>query len=456
MDSKGGAQVALQDGLLSFQIRETVFLSSDKDGIGELKELELQPDVEIIESPQEISITGCLQLHGKYEPYRQQTEAESGGSDSLVAAMKFTPFQLEENKSGELWYGTEQSLFHRIPLNISIPLSRIEEMSDIYAIIDSFDYHLENPAQLQIQAVLKIAGITMNGQADEQGNEEEEKWEFVHVANQQEEPFAEPSSLEEIERKLAELEDEIRLQEQSGHDKVVPVFAANDESYYHLPAISNAEQVHDTQPVSSHTQESKQESFGDVSESVDAESLWQEEHSVEPQFVALPDDSDTWNPELLTHADEEADQAFEPESEPAGGQEIAEVKDEAKEMKVAISSKGTDEPDAKVNITSIFTQAKRLQEAQAIDDEDFPSSSSSRRVTDDRDMRRRLEAMSNLTSFVRQSEEKMSRLRICIIQRSDTIESIAARYSMPISRILEVNNLTSDRISEGQILYIPQ
>nr|WP_239565326.1 LysM peptidoglycan-binding domain-containing protein [Brevibacillus fulvus] len=47
-------------------------------------------------------------------------------------------------------------------------------------------------------------------------------------------------------------------------------------------------------------------------------------------------------------------------------------------------------------------------------------------------------------------------MRLCIVQRNETLETIASRYALPVSKILEVNRLASDRLEEGQILYIPQ
>nr|WP_241254460.1 LysM peptidoglycan-binding domain-containing protein [Brevibacillus sp. SYP-B805] len=472
----------MQDGLLSFQIKETVFLSSDKTGIGELRELELQPDVEIIESQQEISITGCLHLYGKYEPYRPEREEDAADGDTLVAAMRFTPFQLEENKSGTFPYTTEESIAHRIPVNISIPLARVEEIGDIYAIVDSFDYQLDHPSQLQIQAVLKIAGITMRTQGDAAEEHAEEKWEFVHVTDEAQEHVPHPDSLEEIERKLAELEEEIRLQEQPGREGVAAVFAADDKGetgFYHFPTAADEEQVSHGQPFSSYDQESAQpvasyrdESaqplYGDLSESSRLDAEWQTGTPQEQPDAILPVEAAAGHPENQPQAAGGLDEAAEALAETAETVEtvetaetveepvLAETHDDAKEMKVAIGSKAAPEPEAKVNITTIFTQAKRMPEPPAIVDADDSSPAGGRWSAEGEERRKRLESLSNLTSVVRQSEEKMSRLRICIIQRNETIESIAARYNLSTSRLLEINNLTSDRVSEGQILYIPQ
>ncbi|WP_421616901.1 LysM peptidoglycan-binding domain-containing protein [Brevibacillus sp. TJ4] len=213
--------MALQDGLLTFTIKETIFLSSDKAGIGELQELELVPDVEVLENQSYISITGCLQLYGKYEPIRDTAEGNSGGTESLVEAMSFAPFQRDAA------HGWEEQIGHRIPLNITIPVERIADVSDIYAVVDSFDYKLESPHQMLIEAELKLGGIQFADLAESEQQqtaesaqvplaEEQtayESWEFSHVAAEAAEESAEPSSLEEIEQKLTRLEQEMEIQE---------------------------------------------------------------------------------------------------------------------------------------------------------------------------------------------------------------------------------------------------
>ena len=475
MDVKGGAQVALQDGLLSFQIKETVFLSSDKAGIGELKELELVPDVEIIENPQEVSITGCLQLFGKYDPYQEKTEEENGEADTLVAAMKFTPFQMEEPQAGFL-ASAEQTLSHRVPLNISIPLNRVDDLGDIYAIVDSFDYQLESPNQLLIHAHLKIAGIQLRDQDNEQQEEPEEAWEFVHSVGQ-EEPEIEHTSLEEIERKLAALEEEIlaqEKQEQTPPPAAPNVFIASEANPHKRQAANVHEPMGIAQPVNAPLS-SGQPLYGDLSPThsepepeIEASTYTTGSQKLE---IAPAQYAEEWNKDVTAQAfaKEAQEQNVQFVGEPAGTNEAeaepvmaAEEAEavfaeqpsvEPQEMRVAIGSKNTEEKEAKVNITSLFTQGKRSVPPQAAGEAESSSSSSRRSAEAELE---RSEAMNNLTSFVRQTEERMSKVRIAIIQRNETIESIADRYKLPVSRILEANKVTSDRITEGQILYIPQ
>ncbi len=470
--------MALQDGLLSFQIKETIFLSSDKAGIGDLKELELVPDVEIIENPGEVSITGCLQLHGKYEPVRGTSEDDEGGADTLLAAMKFTPFQFEQ-KNGSL-YGSDLELAHRIPLNITIPSNRVSDIEDIYAIVDSFDYQLEAPNQLIIEAQLKIAGIGLEDQATQSEAAGEPEWEFVHAANEQEEHVVETASLDDIERKLAELEQEIAQKDTDRQERARELPQPYVKPYvlgFEPPAYEQASfpppSEDSYQPFGDLSSEQQQTEYAEKNEAVftggqlseqsdhmtevsaqDDEVIPTEQSAVDAPQQAEPATANEELPEEMAvevMASETPVQEVAETEEPAQPEEPVE---EVKEMRVAIGSKPTSSGSGSLNLTSIFSQARRAQEYAAPDAPESASSSSRKPSLQEPDSTT-VEAMHNLTSFVRNKEERYSTMKLCIIQRDETLESISTRYSLPVSKILEVNKLTSDRVSEGQILYIP-
>lgn len=54
-----------------------------------------------------------------------------------------------------------------------------------------------------------------------------------------------------------------------------------------------------------------------------------------------------------------------------------------------------------------------------------------------------------------EEEENYSQMRICIVQESDTLETIAERYEVPKLQLLKQNRLEDDDLSEGQLLSIP-
>jgi stage VI sporulation protein D len=608
--------MAIQDGLLSFAIKETIFLSADRAGIGELKELELVPDIEVLENQSFISITGCLQLYGTYEPARGASEPTEGGAETLVEAVTFAPFPQAGNSGG--LFGWEAEVNHRIPLNITIPVSRIAELGDIYAVVDGFDCQVETPHQLLIEAELKIAGIQLVEQAQRsalqpdsaaepandsaletdpdwasaplvepamrpEGETAEadlsvradvqmktdsdmhpdvvpesraaEEWRSDSISSDQWDRVAHPASLEELEQRLSELEREMEREPHAEAGEPPEYAAMFDRPASPLPSSRT-----DFGDVTDHTVSGNVTApsvYGDVTDAWDQPALEADEYR-STSFEQIP----PWDEVTRASAREESSRresapdpaasgfasSKEAEVKETGGVEAqAEVKEtgiakteadesgiveagakaeetgvveagakaeetgvveagakaeetgvveagakaeetgmveakaeaeetdiveaqaepdvleaqaapqeeEEREVRVAISGKPTKEEGEKLNLTSIFSQASRAQqEAQAAESAESSSSSSRRAVAFEPDSTT-LEAMHNLTSFIRSKQERYSQMKLCIIQRNDTLESISQRYSLPISRILEVNKLNADQVVEGQILYIP-
>ena len=64
--------------------------------------------------------------------------------------------------------------------------------------------------------------------------------------------------------------------------------------------------------------------------------------------------------------------------------------------------------------------------------------------------------LGNLTDlFGGQDEEQFTSMRLYIVQDRDTLETIADRYQVPITKLLQHNRLETDNIGEGQLIYIP-
>ncbi|MGK5509559.1 LysM peptidoglycan-binding domain-containing protein [Brevibacillus formosus] len=502
--------MALQDGQLSFAIKETIFLSSDRAGIGELQELELVPDVEVLENDSYISITGCLQLVGKYEPIREAAEATGGEGESLVEAMTFTPFRQEA--SDQAFYGWEEQIGHRIPLNITIPLDRITEIGDIYAIVDSFDYKLESPHQMLIDADLKILGIVLGDRAEKAEQIEtqaaspgEGAWEYTFAAGDDGQDFTEQTSLDDIDQKLSALEEELERQalpasyestESPSMFDTPAIAQSNEDEYYEQygdvlevtqsdPAESweaapisydfDSQQSASYDSSDSYSEKTvladEQEQMREIAEKEqgheepilaihDQQAIAYQQVSNEPTGSSVEAEPQEAVQEVVQEAVQEAVEASvvsepepEQEAEPVVAQPEAAAEDV--EVRVAISGKPSQEERSNVNITSIFSQASRAkQEAMAMEAES--SSSSSRHGSAANANPSTMEAMQNLTSFVRKKEERSSQLKMCIIQRDETLEHISQRYSLPVSKIMEVNRLASEQLVAGQILYIPQ
>ncbi|MFD2046230.1 stage VI sporulation protein D [Ornithinibacillus salinisoli] len=60
-----------------------------------------------------------------------------------------------------------------------------------------------------------------------------------------------------------------------------------------------------------------------------------------------------------------------------------------------------------------------------------------------------------LSDMFRNEEESYAKMRLCIVQEKDTLETIAERYDTTSMHIVKQNRLSDDSIAEGQLLYIP-
>ncbi|WP_027414866.1 LysM peptidoglycan-binding domain-containing protein [Aneurinibacillus terranovensis] len=147
---------------LSFPIQDAFFVSPDEKEIAEIDEIELTPMIQIQEKGEEITISGYLQLSGKYvakpdphpNPFLNRDPDEVTG---YVDSVKFNPFQLEP-----IDFSLEQELVsfaRKIPVHIEIPRNKIEDLQKIYASIDSFDYEFHSSRKLFISADLILNGI---------------------------------------------------------------------------------------------------------------------------------------------------------------------------------------------------------------------------------------------------------------------------------------------------------
>ncbi|MFD2329778.1 LysM peptidoglycan-binding domain-containing protein [Cohnella sp. GCM10020058] len=112
---------------LRFDIYERVQLASDALSIDTLEEIELSPHIEALEQEDSVLLRGYLLLSGTY---RAIGEAEAAGT-----------------------------LEHRIPVEISLPQSRVRQLEELDVEIDHFDVDLLTERSLNVTGVLGLRGV---------------------------------------------------------------------------------------------------------------------------------------------------------------------------------------------------------------------------------------------------------------------------------------------------------
>lgn len=64
--------------------------------------------------------------------------------------------------------------------------------------------------------------------------------------------------------------------------------------------------------------------------------------------------------------------------------------------------------------------------------------------------------LSQLMSGKNEEEREVTRLKMCIVQRDESLDIIAERYEIKVKDIMRINRLETEQITQGQLLYIPK
>ncbi|MCK8488872.1 LysM peptidoglycan-binding domain-containing protein [Paenibacillus sp. MBLB2552] len=174
---------------LRFDIYERIHLSEDVIGIEELEEIELYPKIQVIPGEEYAALRGHLLLSGLYR--------------------------------GE---GETRELAHYIPVEITIPLSRVNRLEDITVEIENFDVDLLSSRSLNITGVLSLQGVETSSLLAEQDAWKDREFTTAHVVSaiRGDEPEA---NLDTDTAELAAFETE----EESGPDPIRPEPLLTDE-----------------------------------------------------------------------------------------------------------------------------------------------------------------------------------------------------------------------------------
>jgi hypothetical protein len=296
---------------LRFNISEKIRLHPQQAGISSLLELDLYPDVEIKDEGQHLKIHGYLRLNGTYE----------GDLDEDADISEYDPDELD----GE-------EIAYVIPVEITLPRNRAE-LAYVSAEVESFDYQLLSPFELQIEAVLMIDGILP----------EQEEEELITNISDEEQPQEEVEEVEES-----------------------PSFAAR-------PAQPEAQKV-----------EKKEE-----------EQLKAEEPPVEREI----------HRETRRTTKDQSEEQTEKAVEPL----------------LVIEEEGHQE--------EIIEEPSNIEE----------------------------EVRGNHWSkwLVGTKEDSLVSMKMVIVQKEDSIDTLAAKYETSCDAILKTNQFATDRLVEGQIVKIP-
>ncbi|QQK80945.1 stage VI sporulation protein D [Salicibibacter cibi] len=353
-----------QPSALSFNLEEAIWLDQG-ERIQSILGLELEPEITMQEDNHEVLIKGGLHLVGKYQPY--ENNEDDTYDNQRQGEVPQTADRLSTTDAGE------REIKHFFPVDVTIPLHRIQSLDDLYVQIDSFDYDLPEPSCIQLTADVTITGMKEGEDTNRESSPTPEGF---------------PTLTHEVKAPLPKDED------------------------VHPPSD-------DTEALREDTEEEEQEqesgpalNFEQLEPEIEDEAPAEEEQTdVDTQKESVPEKLQKMEETILSRGDADHSNA-EPEKEEVSEYEVVQANDEGKD-------------------------------ASPADDEETPK-------TNKRDNALYLTEM--LGSDDRESFTKM---RMCIIQENESLDTIADRYECTVQQLLRWNRMDINHVDQGEIIYIP-
>lgn len=430
---------------LRFDIYERVHLPDDVAAIEELEEIELVPHMQALPQDDQVLLRGHLLLTGIYR--------------SLEAA---NSAQLE----------------HWIPVEISLPLNRIQSVEQLAVEVDNFDVDLISNRSLNVTGVLALRGLQI--QAQQTPIWHDDSFTVVH----QTEP---EKMLEELLPSYERIQDERNSFDSNSYASNSidsnfsdPTSYVSDTSepisYASNSSASNSSDPYAYESISSDTNDyssganlglEEQERVDDWSLQAETEEL-PEESAKESNWLAMFQNLEgaRKDPEI---------QAESQESEPLATSLWGDLSSKAEEEVVVeplVVKEEVEKPDLRVALGGKPLESIQLQQSGvgllAQLGEKGAKREADQKLLEAAKAEENAQALSNPTVstgdelewtrlFLINGGEAQSfrKVKMCIVQREETLELIANRYNVQPRELQLYNRLHDPYLSEGQVIYIP-
>jgi stage VI sporulation protein D len=367
--------VSEQSSGLRFDIYERVHLSEDIEGIQDLEEIELTPHIQVLSQNEQAVLKGHLLLRGSYVG-----ESESRGP---------------------------QTLEHRIPVEITLPLNRIQNLEEIGVEIENFDVDLLSARSLNVTGVLSLNGVELQTEAAGQWRNDEEIV-VSHKAGGGDREEKAKIHKEEVYGEIEAAADQANINESPAANVEANVAAANvNEAAVNEPVVNEAAAV-------------------EAAENAEAANQAIENENAAVEAAEKPKENK--KKPILSFLSKKSEEK------------------EKVDLKAAVHT--PKEETAKKAVSNAKKDAPKREEAEveqtAASAEDSASESAKEAVQ-----------WKKLFLSSESEEAGFKKVRMCIVQKEETLETIAQRYSLKPNEIKLYNRLGDEDITEGQIIYIP-
>lgn len=453
---------------LRFDVYERIHLPDDVAAIDELEEIELVPRIQVIDQGEYAVLKGQLLLSGVY---RGQNVSDA-------------PLSLE----------------HWIPVEITLPMNRVTRLDDISIEIDNFDVDLLSARTLNITGVLSLRGIAVESVEDPEESWRSEPFTAVH----QREAVIDPPAEEFV--RLPELSEQPYIQDGGPEGEQYVIY----EQQFAAP-VDERNEEQDAQAEEQQDEQAAQygEQLVEQEEPFEEQLLQDEAARETPASVFVSGSSSNteygWSASIFSAASPayEEEQAAQASVEPSPSSELQQLRpsalqqeeeqeqqeqiaiiaeEQAEEriptaileqedivqpqiapppqepppLKVAFSGKDADREAEGNNVgfVSLLASSKREQAARqaaelvAAEEKAEEQARTAQPTSDDIEWK-------SLFLNKGADDNEFRKIKVCIVQKDETLELIALRYSLNPREIISYNKLNDTDLSEGQLLYIP-
>lgn len=444
---------------LRFDIYERVHLSSEEVGIDELEEIELFPRIQVIPGDEYAMLRGHLLLTGLYR-----------GEDET------------------------RELSHLIPVEITVPLSRVNRLEDISVEIENFDVDLLNERSLNVTGVLSLQGIETAAFAPAPQEWNSREYTASYEPGIEAVPWISADAQFEPKAEFNEAPGQLGS---NGSFSPETGFAAQVNNQERLGQDSSwAEDtlIYETKQEQNQPQNQPQQenailpNFNFQALAQPEPDFWQRENEEgvggEPDFSAfipaVRPEADGAQEVFLHSAEEPAGNVAsaaeaeenegleEPEAQPVSEEHVEPVKEnlapeneapeneapakeeeKSKELKVALGSQKKNQVQKEHFGFSQLLNSIKPKSSDDSNRPDYEAEFDEELYGEPEDRHWKQAFISNLT------ESPFRTVRMVIVQREETIDDIALRYSINARELLLHNRLSEQNITEGQVLYLP-
>jgi stage VI sporulation protein D len=435
-DGEGEKHVTNDSSVFRFELNETLYFEKGQE-VNEMRGVSLEPDISIHSFHDYITIKGIIELKGEYEKSdRFQVEGDIETDD--FHAKRYV--EAVEEMDNDL------AIFsHRFPVEISVPVNRVADLNDVSVYIQSFDYEIPEPSMFRLYSTIEIHGLNRYGQISQSENNSE----LDSVLSDMDRETESNTDVEE-EQFQFELKrpDEEMMEEQPKEAVDLPMFSTDEEQNQETERNSTLNDVIVEETTKEEAKDIVQEETK-RKENQEAKDIVQEEtkrkENQEEKESSSKDDKETDETGRWKYKETKSLKEFFANTSKDKAEEVDDEEDEYDEEDLHDEDEAYDDED-------LHDEDHDIERKKA---EDF--SPEIRENSDNQEDNERVRAVSYLSDMFSDSEEEsFTRMRLCIVQEQDTIDSIAERYQVSALQLIKLNRLDEDYdVKEGQLLYIP-